>query len=463
MLDPYVEAYELRELVLKKEVRPREVAEFFLARIEKLNPMLGAFMTVTAERAIADAARLEKMSTAEGVKLPLFGVAYSLKDLVWTKDIRTTFGSKNYENWHAPADAELAIRLANSGGILLGKTTTPEFGLRPTTEGGLCPPARNPWNLEHTAGGSSGGSASAVAAGLHPVAQGSDGGGSIRVPAACCGLVGLKPSRGRITRAPSEAEGWAGLSTTGPIARTVRDAALMLDAMAGMMPGDPYAARPPARPFVEEISTHPKKLRLAVINRSALGAVDAETLDALESACGVFRGMGHSVEPIALDPGAMLGQYARIIVSASVSALNFPNLELLDPVVRGTYEWGAKISAADYIRAVTGMHNTSREIIHTLMPYDALIAPTLTRPAVRIGSLPSNAATGADEVYAWIAFTFPFNSTGQPAISIPNGFSKAGLPLALQIVGRPGDEAGIIALAAEFERARPWKDRRPAI
>src|SRR6202795_1088144 len=274
MLNPYVEAYELRELVLKKEVKPREVAEFFLARVEKLNPTLGAFITVTADRALADAARLEKMSTADAVKLPLFGVAYSLKDLLWTKDIRTTFGSKNYENWHAPADAELAVRLANAGGILLGKTSTPEFGLRPTTEGGLCPPARNPWNLEYTAGGSSGGSASAVAAGLHPVAQGSDGGGSVRIASACCGLVGIKPSRGRITLAPSFGEAWAGLSTTGPIGRTVRDAALMLDAMAGMMPGDPYAARPHTRPFVEEISAHPKKLRLAVINRSALGTVD---------------------------------------------------------------------------------------------------------------------------------------------------------------------------------------------
>ncbi len=463
MLNPYIEAWDLRELVLKKEVRPREVAEFFLARIEKLNPNLGAFMTVTAERALADAARLEKMNVAEGVKLPLFGVAYSLKDLLWTKDIRTTFGSKNYENWHAPADAELAVRLANAGGILLGKTTTPEFGLRPTTEGGLCPPARNPWNLEHTAGGSSGGSASAVAAGLHPVAQGSDGGGSVRIPAACCGLVGIKPSRGRITTAPSAGEGWAGLSTTGPIARTVRDAALMLDAMAGMMPGDPYAARPHTRPFVEEVSARPKKLRLAFINHSELGPVEAETLAALESACGAFREMGYSIERLTLDPGAMLVKFARVIVSASVSALNIPNPELLEPAARGTYEWGAKISAADYIRAVTGMHNTSREIIHTLMPYDALIAPTLTRPAVRLGTLPSNPETGADEIYGWIAFTFPFNSTGQPAISIPNGFSKSGLPLALQIVGRPGDEAGIIALAAEFERARPWKDKHPPI
>src|ERR1017187_11042629 len=224
---------------------------------------MAASRPFAAERALADASRLEKMNASDAAMLPLFGVTYSLKALLWTKDIRTTFGSKSYENWHAPADAELAVRLANSGGILLGKTTAPEFGLRPTTEGGLCPPARNPWNLEHTAGGSSGGCACAVASGMHPVAQGSDGGGSIRIPSACCGVVGIKPSRGRITRAPQEGEAWSGLSTTGPIARTVRDAALMLDAMAGMMPGDPYAARPPARPFVEEVSAHPKKLRLA--------------------------------------------------------------------------------------------------------------------------------------------------------------------------------------------------------
>ena len=278
MLSPYIEAWELRELVLKKEVRPREVAEFFLARIEKLNPKLGAFITVTAERALADAARLEKMSASDAVKLPLFGVAYSLKDLLWTKDIRTTFGSKNYENWHAPADAELAVRLANAGGILLGKTSTPEFGLRPTTEGGLCPPARNPWNLEHTAGGSSGGSASAVAAGLHPVAQGSDGGGSVRIPAACCGLVGNQAvARANHARA-------VGGRSVGRAFNDWSDCAHRPRRGSDARCDGGYAARrsvrgaAASRPFVEEVSAHPKKLRLAFINKSALGTVDAETL-----------------------------------------------------------------------------------------------------------------------------------------------------------------------------------------
>ncbi|MDO8432378.1 MAG: amidase [Candidatus Binatus sp.] len=463
MLDPFIEATVLRAMVLKKEVRPREVAEFFLERVAHLNPRLGAFITVTAERALADADRLEKISATDASKLPLFGVPYSLKDLLWTKDIRTTFGSKNFENWHAPVDAELAVRLAHSGGILLGKTTTPEFGLRPTTEGGLCPAARNPWNLEHTAGGSSGGSAAAVAGGLHPIAQGSDGGGSIRIPAACCGLVGIKPSRGRVTMAPQAGEGWGGLSTTGPIARTVRDAALMLDAMAGQVPGDPYAAWPPARPFFESASIRPKKLGLALITESSLGTVDPETLAGLDSACAIFRQLGHTVEPIAIDPGARLNKFARVIVGSSVAALDIPNPDLLDPVVRGSYDWGSRISAADYVRAIAGMHNTSREIVQALMPYDALLAPTLTQPAVRIGSMPAKLETGADEIYAWIAFTFPFNSTGQPAISMPNGFSQAGLPLAIQIIGRPGDEGGIIALAAQFEEARPWHGRRPTL
>jgi amidase len=463
VIKPYIEAVELRELVRKRELRPREVAEFFLARVEKLNPRVGAFITITAERALADADRLERMSPDEAARLPLFGVPYSLKDLLWTKDIRTTFGSKNFENWYAPADAELAVRLANSGGILLGKTSTPEFGLRPTTEGGLCPPARNPWNLEHTAGGSSGGSSAGVAAGLHPVAQGSDGGGSVRIPAACCGLVGIKPSRGRITMAPAQAEGWGGLSTAGPIARSVRDAALMLDAMAGAAIGDPYAAPTPVRSFLSAAADRPKKLRLAMINKSALGTVDPEMNGALESACHTMCELGHTIEPLDIDPGGRINKFVRVVIGSSVASLDIANPELLDPVVRASYEWGKRLSAADYVRALTGVHNTAREIVREQMPYDALLAPTITRPAVRIGSLPAKMETSADEIYAWIAFTFPFNSTGQPAISIPCGFSKAGLPLAFQIVGRPYGEDGIIALAAQFEEARPFKDRHPPI
>src|ERR1700730_7105716 len=302
MLNPYIEAHELRDLILKKEIKLREVAEFFIARVQKLNPKLGAFMTITPERAIADAERIEKMSDAERHRAPMFGVPYSIKDLNWTKDIPTSMGSKNYENFMPPADDETVTRMRKSGGILLGKTTTPELGGRPTTEGGLCPPARNPWNLEHTAGGSSGGAACAAASGLGPLAEGSDGGGSIRIPSSCCGIVGLKPSRGRVSFSPVVGEAWAGFATSGPIARSVRDVAMFLDVLAGPVVGDPYWAPMPSEPFSAAVNQHPKKLRLATILESAAGEVDPEVKAATESALKVFQQMGHTIEQVKLDP-----------------------------------------------------------------------------------------------------------------------------------------------------------------
>lgn len=461
MLNPYIEAWQLRDLIAKKEVKLSEVAEFFNRRIEKLNPKLGAYMTATPERARADAARLEKASAAEIAKMPLYGIPYSLKDLTWTSDIKTSMGSKNYEHFMPPVDAETTVRMRNAGGILLGKTTTPEFGGRPTTEGGLCPPARNPWNLEHTAGGSSGGAACAAASGLGPLAEGSDGGGSIRIPSSCCGIVGLKPARGRVSFSPTAGEAWAGFATSGPIARSVRDVAMFLDVLAGPVVGDPYWAPPPSEPFSAAVSKRPKKLRLAAILESAEGKVDPEVKAATEAALKAFQEMGHSVEHVKLDPAAMLAGPAAVIISAGISSVPVEDAELMDPVVRASWEGGKKVSAADYINGVVQMHNISREIIQKLAPYDALITPTLTRPAVRLGTLPSKAEGGMQELFQWLVFTFPFNATGQPAFSLPNGFSKSGLPIGLQIVGRQNDEAGIISMAAQFEEARPWKDQRP--
>ncbi|MEA2679968.1 MAG: amidase [Candidatus Binataceae bacterium] len=463
MLDPYIGAYELRDLVLRKEVRPREVAEFFLARIERLNPRLGAFMTITGERALEDAARLERINENDRLALPLFGIAYSLKDLTWTKGIRTTMGSKNFEHYVPHADQEYAARIASAGGILLGKTTTPEFGGRPTTEGGLCPAAHNPWNLEFTAGGSSGGAASAVAAGLGPIAEGSDGGGSIRIPCACCGLVGIKPARGRVSNAPVMGEGWAGFATNGPIARSVRDAALLLDVMAGPADGDPYWAAPPSAPFADAVTKRPRKLRLAAISASSIASVEAETLGAFEAACTTFREMGHVVEPITLDPAAPLLDIARKLICAGVSSIPLKDPSTVDPVVRSFWERGRAMSAPEYIGTVARMHNSSREIVRALMPYDALITPTLTSPPMRLGATFADPEKFADGFFGWIAFTFPFNATGQPAISLPNGFTKAGLPIGLQIVGRPADECGIIALAAAWEEARPWAGQHPPL
>ncbi len=463
MLNPYIEAHELREMVMKKDVRPREVAQFFIERAQKLNPKLGAFMTITPERAIADADRIEKMSETEQRRALMFGVPYSIKDLNWTKDIRTSMGSKNYENFMPPSDDEVVTRMRNAGGILLGKTTTPEFGGRPTTEGGLCPPARNPWNLEHTAGGSSGGAGSALAAGLGPLAQGSDGGGSIRIPAACCGVVGIKPSRGRISMSPVAGEAWAGFATFGPMARSVRDVATMLDVLHGPVVGDPYWAPDPVTSFRAACEISPRHLKIGMISKTSLATVDPETLAALDSAAKAFEEMGHHVEPISTDPGGRMRDIVMSLICAGVGSVPVTDINLVDPVVRELWEAGQKISAAQYITTVTQMHNMAREIVQELAPWDVVISPVTSSPAVKLGTLPSHPSKGMTELTAWIPFTFAFNATGQPAFSVPNGFSKAGLPLALQIVGRPADEVTIIGLAAQFEKARPWKDKHPQL
>ncbi len=464
MLNPYLEAWQIRELIVKKEVTLREVAEFFNQRIERLNPRLGAFMTHTADRALADAARLEKAGPAEIAKMPLYGVPYSLKDLTWTKGIRTTMGSKNYENFVPPLDAEVATRAHNAGGILLGKTTTPEFGGRPTTEGGLCPPARNPWNLEHTAGGSSGGAASAAAAGLGALAEGSDGGGSIRIPSSCCGLVGLKPSRGRVSFAPVFGEAWGGFATTGPIARSVRDVALFLDVLAGPVVGDPYWAPPPAEPFSAAVGKRPQKLRLASILESAEGKVDSEVR------------IRHRIGPRRLPGNGAYGRTRQARSCRSPGRRHCRHNQLGSQLgadaqarIDGSRSCGCPGSRAKTSRPPNTSERFRRcttfraRSSQTLAPYDALITPTLTRPAMRLGTMPSDPTKGVRDLFEWLVFTFPFNATGQPAFSLPNGFSKAGMPIGLQIVGRQNDEAGIISLAAQFEEARPWKGKHPQL
>jgi amidase/aspartyl-tRNA(Asn)/glutamyl-tRNA(Gln) amidotransferase subunit A len=262
---------------------------------------------------------------------------------------------------------------------------------------------------------------------------------------------------------PVAGEAWAGFATSGPIARSVRDVAMFLDVLAGPVVGDPYWAPPPNEPFSAAVSKRPKKLRLAAILESAEAKVDPEVTAATESALKAFQEMGHTVEHVKLDPANLLLGVSGIIIPAGVASVPVENVELMDPVVRTTWEQGKHVKAADYINAIAQMHNICREIMQKLVPYDALITPTLTRPAVRLGTLPSNLKEGLRELFSWLSFTYPFNATGQPAFSLPNGFSKAGLPIGLQIVGRQNDEAGIISIAAQFEEARPWKDKHPQI
>jgi amidase len=243
----------------------------------------------------------------------------------------------------------------------------------------------------------------------------------------------------------------------------------MLDVMAGPVVGDAYWAPPPERPFIEALNMRPRKLQLATLCETNFAEVDTETLAAFESSCQTLGSIGHSLEPIKLDLSVLMEATSAVAV-AGIGSVEVADPELIDPITRGTWKAGREISAAQYINAITMMHNLSREIVQRLAPYDALITPTLTRPAVKLGTMPSRdpwkiAKNGKQvhDIYTWTAFVFPFNATGQPAVAIPMGFNHAGLPLRLQIVGRPNDEAGIIALAAQFEEARPWKDKLPAL
>src|SRR5262249_13584668 len=299
------------------------------------------------------------------------------------------------------------VRMRNAGGILLGKTTTPEFGARPTTEGGLCPPARNPWNLEHTAGGSSGGAGSALAAGLGCLAQGRDGGGSLRIPSACCGVVGLKPSRGRVSMAPASGEAWAGFATSGPMARSVRDVALFLDVLAGHVVGDPYWAPDPVAAFRTAVDIPPRHLRIAVLPRSAITRGDSESEAALASAAKVFEELGHSVESVDTDPGHRLEDSVMSLTTTGIGAVPVENPELMDPVVRAAWEEGRKLSAHEYITTATRVYNTAREIVQELSAYDAILSPTLGRPAPKLGTMPSSPER-RDDLLERTASTLPF-------------------------------------------------------
>jgi Asp-tRNA(Asn)/Glu-tRNA(Gln) amidotransferase A subunit family amidase len=241
----------------------------------------------------------------------------------------------------------------------------------------------------------------------------------------------------------------------------VRDVAMMLDVIAGPVIGDPYCAPAPKSPFEHAVRHPGKNLKLAKIATSKLGEVDSEVAAAFESACAAMGEMGHRVEPIDLDPGAMLVDCARILICVGIAAIPVTNPEWIDPVVREMYEFGRKVSAAEYVNLLATMHNIARAIVERLEPYDALLTPTMTRPAMRNGSFPSKPTSYLDELWIWIAFEYPFNATGQPAITIPAGFSKEGLPIGLQIVGRPNGEFDLLALAAAFEAARPWNHLRP--
>jgi amidase len=452
-------ALEVRRLVVAGEVSPREIAAACLERIRRIDDQVRSFVTIDEDMVAARAGDVERR-LKEGAALPLAGIPYAIKDLTDTAGLRTTYGSRLREHNVPARDAAVARRLREAGGVLLGKTNTPEFGNRATTAYGLFPATRNPWDLSRTAGGSSGGSAAAVAACLCPLAEGSDGGGSIRIPSSCCGVVGIKPSRGRVSNHP-DANPRGGLITHGPIARTVSDAALMLDVMAGAEPGDPFVAPVQTSSFLEASAQDPSGLRIGMLDTSDKW-IDPQVVAAVHQAGELLASLGHRVEPAQVDLTG-LGRVFRVMVEAESAANDVGDPALFsDPYSRWCYERGVRQTAVEYIRATEEMFRRSREIILASMAWDCLLTPTVTLPPQPLDTFLADTERVAEDDLAYIPFTYPFNISGQPAISLPLGWSDDGLPIGVQLVGQPYGEASIIRLAAQVERAAPWEPMYPA-
>ncbi len=460
-------ALKLAALIRAKAVSPVEVVDAILARIERLNPRLNAYCAVTAEEA-REAAVAAEVSVLTGEELgPLHGVPFSVKDLIFTRRVLTTAGSRLFAD-HVPEEDAVAVeRLKGAGGILLGKTNTPEFGHKGMTDSPLFGATRNPWNLEMTPGGSSGGAGSAVAAGLGPMALGTDGGGSIRVPASFCGIYGLKPSFGRVPAYP-RFRGWRGVSVTGPMTRTVRDAAAMLDAMAGPDDRDQHSL-PGAgvESYLAACDAGIAGLSVGWSPDFGYARVDPDVRDVCGHAAELFESLGCHVEvvtPSWEDPGEIFRVMAAAETHAAWGHVLDEGEERVDRTLAALLKFGRTITIEQYLDAAHRRDELWTEVQRFLARFDLLITPAVAVPPFPVGQSAVKEIDG-EEVppLGWIAFTFPFNLTGQPAASVPAGFTPSGLPVGLQIVGRRYAERTVLAASAAFEAAAPWSARRPPL
>jgi amidase len=451
---------ELASLLRARNVSPVELIEATFTRIEKVNPAVNAFAWLRHDAAMDDARAAEKRFAA-GDARALEGVPFTVKDLAAVADGPTNHGSRAFEGHHAGVDAGVVARLRAAGGILIGTTTASEFGNRPTTESALFGATRNPWALDRTSGGSSGGAAVSAALGIAPLNQASDGGGSIRVPAACCGVYGLKPARARITLGPLLGEDWGGLDVTGPITRTVGDAALFLDETAGPAVGDPYWAAPPATSFLSAVDDR-RPLTIAVAFERDGAKVDPECIAKVVETAALLRSLGHTVTEAAPDLLPLEQPYLAVsTVGIGVLDLSDKQLELLEPRTRVIFDAAREMTAVEYVRALNDMHAKARAVAAFFQEHDALLTPTLSRPAPPIGEIGKDIHGAWNDYRNWLCWTWPFNVTGQPAASVPAGFSSDGLPIGVQVVGRAADEQTVLSISGELERARPWLDHRP--
>jgi amidase len=469
-------ALELAAMVRSGELSASELVQTSLDRIEELNPRLNAFVEVDGDRALAAAAEI-----GAGDQRPFAGVPIAIKNNRPVAGLRTTIGCSLLAENVSHHDCALVSRIKDAGFVIVGTTTLPEFGILPVSEARMFGPTRNPWDLERTPGGSSGGSAAAVASGMVPVAHGNDGGGSIRIPAACCGLVGLKPARGRISAAPERGE--APLDVDGVLTRTVADTAAILDVLAGYELGDATWAPPPAEPFAAAaarwpISDRSSRLRIAMTTLPPLAdaAIDPQCARAVEDAAGLLRSLGHEVEEVTppwqieglsqLFGGVFSIHIAVQIVYAGMVAGREPTAEDMEPMSWAIHQMTQHLNSVQGLGMEIQLQALTRQLVQFLAPYDALLTPALAERPLPLGTLdtaaPDPMSTFTRSGY-FTPFTPIFNASGQPAISLPLYQGEDGLPLAVQLVGRPADEATLISLARQLEIAVPWSERRAPV
>jgi aspartyl-tRNA(Asn)/glutamyl-tRNA(Gln) amidotransferase subunit A len=453
------DALTLARRIRTKEISPVAVVEAVLQRIEALQPTVNAFVTVTADEARAAARRAEAAVMAGDRLGPLHGVPFSVKDLLFTKGARTTMGSLIFADQVPTEDAVPVRRLREAGAILIGKTTTPEFGHKPFTDSPLFGATRNPWDLSRTAGGSSGGAAAAVATGQGPLALGTDGGGSVRLPASCCGIVGLKPTLGRVPHV-HQADLFSSTSYIGPMARTVAETAACFDAIVGFDPRDPYS-RPEPSDDPRELAV--RGLRIGWLPRVGNHLVDPEVLGECEGVVGYLEGQGAHVETLEEDLSAFERTFL-IGLQAGLAARVGPHMakfgDKVAPSLRESIERGAQWTAVDWVNALGQRTAMYRRVHGWLQRFDFLVSPALSRPALPVDHDAFRPITIAGQVAgsirgAWYPYLWPFNLSGHPAVSLPCGWSSDGLPIGLQIVGPMFQDALVLRAARAFESVHP--------
>jgi len=463
------------DLVRSGEISAVELTDHYLGRIERADREAGDFVAGAFAFLDPDSARRRAREVAavgpvgDGAS-PLAGVPTAIKDLNLTAGVPTEFGSPAFAGFVPEVSDAVTLAMEAAGLVSLGKTSTPEFGSPCYTEPEGRPPAVTPWDTTRMAGGSSGGAAAAVAAGLMPVAQGSDGGGSIRIPASCCGLVGLKPTRGRISGFPMYGDP-IGLATSGSLARTVGDAAALLDVLAGRRASDPYWAPEPTGTFLDATRREPGRLRIARFVQPVIADVEvsAESRQAYDDASHLLAGLGHSIEDMAVPlPPEAVATFETcwaVLTALSVTPLPPERRALLRPLTRWLGERGEAVSGPEFGLAIGRLREYAAAALIALAPYDAVLTPTLATPPLPVGAIRDDADPAADfeAQKRFTPWTSAWNVTGMPAISLPLHWTADGLPVGVMLAGRPAEEETLLSLAAQVEAAAPWRDRRPPL